>query len=73
MVKASMDLAQQKPTARSNAFRPCPEVTVENYAQISDLQALREEGSRLISGSFRMTLRVIRQTLARQERGIDRF
>jgi len=64
------DLAQQNRQLEQR-LQALPEVTVENYAQISDLQALREEGSRLFQ-QLSDDLRVLRQNLARQERGIDR-
>jgi hypothetical protein len=64
------DLIQQKRRLeqRIQAF---PQVEVENFAQISDLHALREEGSRRFQ-QLSDDLQVLRQNLARQERGIDR-
>jgi hypothetical protein len=64
------DLAQQNRQLEQR-LQALPEVTVENFAQISDLQALREEGSRLFQ-QLSDDLQVLRQNLARQERGIDR-
>lgn len=64
------DLVQQKRRLEQR-IQTLPEAAVENFAQTSDLQALREEDSRLFQ-QLSDELQVLRQNLAQQERGIDR-
>lgn len=67
------DLVQQNRQLeqRLQSLPALPEVAIDNFAQISDLQALREEGSRLFR-QLSDDLQVLRQNLAQQEGGITR-
>lgn len=63
-------LAQQNQQL-DQRLRAIPDIPIENLAQTSDLQTIREEGSQLFQ-QLSDDLQILRQNLTRQEREIDR-
>ncbi|QQE67682.1 hypothetical protein GFS31_43950 (plasmid) [Leptolyngbya sp. BL0902] len=70
-ISQSFDALVQQNRQLDQRLQAIPDISIENFAQVSDLQTLREDSSRLFQ-QLSDDLQNLRQNLAQQERGIDR-
>jgi hypothetical protein len=70
-ISQGFDALVQQNRQLDQRLRTIPDISIDNFAQSSDLQILREEGARLFQ-QLSDDLQGLRQNLAQQERRLDR-